>query len=175
MPSRTEQPSLSCASCEHPAEAWILTTGVEPAVSFSLPFFAAAGCALLALLSLRWLEKPVFPAAALRPAALVWTDLARRIRVPLAVAMAGQVAVALFETTFALHARTDLGMGLVEIGGLAPSGIRPRLVVSSEQTSSDQIDTPFEAKDRLAIRTNAPGRFEWRPAPESVIFARVAA
>jgi len=30
--------------------------------------------------------------------------------------MAGQVAVALFETTFALHARTDLGMGLVQIG-----------------------------------------------------------
>jgi DHA1 family multidrug resistance protein-like MFS transporter len=34
----------------------------------------------------------------------------------LVVSMVGQVAVALFETTFALHARTDLGMGLVGIG-----------------------------------------------------------
>jgi DHA1 family multidrug resistance protein-like MFS transporter len=34
----------------------------------------------------------------------------------LAVAMVGQIAVALFETTFVLHARTDLGMGLIQIG-----------------------------------------------------------
>ena len=89
-----------------------------PIANYSLPFFAAAGCALLALLTLRWLEEPAIPAAAQRPGRRGWTDLARRIRLPLAVAMVGQVAVALFETTFALHARTDLGMGLVEIGGL---------------------------------------------------------
>ncbi|MCZ7618942.1 MAG: MFS transporter [Myxococcota bacterium] len=99
-----------------------LLGGIEPSViglpiaDYSLPFFAAAACALLALLALRWLEEPRIPAAAQRPDRLAWTELARQIRLPLAVAMAGQVAVALFETTFVLHARTDLGMGLVEIG-----------------------------------------------------------
>lgn len=89
-----------------------------PVATFSLRFFAAAGCALLALLTLRWLEEPVVPAAAQRPGRVAWTDLARRIGLPLTVAMAGQVAVALFETTFALHARTDLGIGLVELGAV---------------------------------------------------------
>lgn len=90
-----------------------------PVAPFSLPFFAAAGCALLALLTLRWLEEePAVPTAAQRPGTVAWADLARRIGLPLAVAMAGQVAVALFETTFALHARSDLGMGLLEIGGV---------------------------------------------------------
>lgn len=99
-----------------------LLGGIEPSAiglpiaNYSLPFFAAAGCALLALLALRWLEEPAMPAATQRPGRLAWTDLARRIRLPLAVAMAGQVAIAIFETTFALHARTDLGMGLVQIG-----------------------------------------------------------
>ena len=99
-----------------------LLGGIEPSAiglpiaNYSLPFLAAAGCALLALLTLRWLEEPAIPAAAQRPGRRAWTDLARRIGLPLAVAMAGQVAIALFETTFALHARTDLGMGLVEIG-----------------------------------------------------------
>jgi MFS transporter, DHA1 family, multidrug resistance protein len=87
-----------------------------PIANFSLPFFAAAGCALLALVTLRWLEEPATPRAGQRPGTLAWAELARRIGLPLAVAMAGQVAVALFETTFALHARTELGMGLVEIG-----------------------------------------------------------
>lgn len=91
---------------------------IGPIASYSLPFFAAAGCALSALLTLRWLEEPAAPAAAQRPGRIVWVDLARRIGLPLAVAMAGQVAVALFETTFALHARTDLGMGLVELGAV---------------------------------------------------------
>lgn len=96
--------------------------GIEPSViglpiaDYSLPFFAAAGCALVALLTLRWLEEPRIPAVAQRPGGPAWTELARRIGLPLGVAMAGQVAIALFETTFALHARTDLGMGLVEIG-----------------------------------------------------------
>jgi DHA1 family multidrug resistance protein-like MFS transporter len=89
-----------------------------PVASFSLPFFAAAACALLALFTLRWLEAPVVLAVAERTAAVGWLDLARRIGLPLAVSMVGQVAVALFETTFALHARTDLGMGLVGIGAV---------------------------------------------------------
>jgi DHA1 family multidrug resistance protein-like MFS transporter len=89
-----------------------------PVASFSLPFFAAAACALLALFTLRWLEEPVVPAMAERTAAGGWLDLGRRIGLPLAVAMVGQVAISLFETTFALHARTDLGMGLVGIGAV---------------------------------------------------------
>jgi DHA1 family multidrug resistance protein-like MFS transporter len=87
-----------------------------PIANYSLPFFAAAGCALLALLTLRWLEEPAIPAAAQRPGRRAWTDLARQLGLPLAVAMAGQVAIALFETTFALYARTELGMGIVQIG-----------------------------------------------------------
>lgn len=87
-----------------------------PVAGFSLPFFAASGCALLALFTLRWLKEPAVPATAHPADSVAWTDLARRLGLPLAVAMAGQVAVALFETTFALHARTDLGMSLVEIG-----------------------------------------------------------
>ena len=99
-----------------------LLGGIEPSAiglpiaNYSLPFFAAAGCALLALLTLRWLEEQAIPAAAQRPGRVPWTALARRIGLPLAVALAGQVAVALFETTFALHARADLGMGLSQIG-----------------------------------------------------------
>ncbi len=93
-----------------------LPAGGLPVAEFSLPFFAASGCALLALLTLRWLKEPVVPATARRLGSVAWTELARRIRLPLAVAMAGQIAVALFETSFALHARTNLGMGLVEIG-----------------------------------------------------------
>jgi DHA1 family multidrug resistance protein-like MFS transporter len=89
-----------------------------PVASFSLPFFAATAFALLALLTLRWLDEPVVAAVAERPPAASWLDLARRIGLPLAVSMVGQVAVALFETTFALHARTDLGMGLIEIGAV---------------------------------------------------------
>jgi len=87
-----------------------------PVASFSLPFFAAAGCALLALFTLRWLKESPLPTVAARPAAVGWLGLTRRIGLPLAVAMVGQLAIALFETTFALHARTDLGMGLVGIG-----------------------------------------------------------
>lgn len=86
--------------------------------NYSLPFFAAAGCALLALLTLRWLKEPVVPAGRHRATPVPWTELARRLGLPLAVGMAGQIAVALFETTFALHAGTDLGMGLVEIGAV---------------------------------------------------------
>jgi len=71
-----------------------------PVASFSLPFFAAAACALLALFTLRWLEEPVLAAVAERPAAIGWLELARRLGLPLAVAMVGQVAIALFETTF---------------------------------------------------------------------------
>ncbi len=101
-----------------------LLGGIEPSdiglpvAKYALPFFAAAGCALLALLTLRWLETPVRLTVAQRPARLGWTELARRIGLPLAVSMAGQVAIALFETTIALHARADLGMGLVEIGAV---------------------------------------------------------
>jgi DHA1 family multidrug resistance protein-like MFS transporter len=73
---------------------------------------------VLSLLSLRWLEKPMVGATPHRPSPIAWTDIARWIRMPLAVSMAGQVSVALFETTFALHARFDLGMGLIEIGAV---------------------------------------------------------
>ena len=84
--------------------------------NYSLPFFAAAGCALLSLLTLRWFEEPAVTADQIHSGTVAWLDLARRIGLPLAVALAGQVAVALFETTMALHARSDLGMSVLEIG-----------------------------------------------------------
>ncbi len=87
-----------------------------PLADFSLPFYAASGCALLALLTLRWLKEPVVLAAVQQPGTASWTELVRRIGLPLGVAMAGQAAIALFETSFALHASTKLDMGLVEIG-----------------------------------------------------------
>ena len=86
--------------------------------SYSLPFFVAAGCAVLALLTLRWLDEPPVPAGARLGVSVGWFDLAREIELPLAVSMAGQIAVALFETTIALHARTDLGMSVVEVGAI---------------------------------------------------------
>ncbi len=89
-----------------------------PIASFSLPFFAAAACGLLALFTLRWLKEPVAPADIEAPASIGWLPLARLLVVPLAVSMAGQVAISLFETTFAMHARTDLGMSLFEIGAV---------------------------------------------------------
>lgn len=92
-----------------------LSSAGLPIADFSLPFLAGSACALLALLALRWLKEPVAPVAAQAPA-MGWAAVAGRIRLPLVVALSGQVAVALFETTFALHARTDLGMSLVEIG-----------------------------------------------------------
>lgn len=89
-----------------------------PVDSYSVPFFAAAGLALMALLTLRWVDEPVARAVRRRPRPKAWSDLTRRIGLPVAVATAGQLAVALFETTFALHARADLGMGLVGIGAV---------------------------------------------------------
>lgn len=92
--------------------------------SYSLPYFTAAGCGLLALVTLRWLKEPtgrgdlVGTVADDHRRTVGWAALASRIGLPLAVAMAGQVAVALFETSFALHARADLGMTLVEVGAV---------------------------------------------------------
>ncbi len=89
-----------------------------PFADFSLPYFAATGCALLALYTLRRLKEPQVPATEQRPDSVAWTALAHRIGLPLAVAMVGQTAVALFETSFVLHARSSLGMSLVEIGAV---------------------------------------------------------
>ena len=89
-----------------------------PGANYSLPFFVAAGCAVVSLLTLRWVEEPGARVAEHRPSPVVWIGLARRLGLPLAVAMAAEGAIALFETTFALHARTDLGMGLMEIGAV---------------------------------------------------------
>lgn len=90
-----------------------LPSGGFPIADFSLPIFAGSG---FALLTLRWLEESVVPATAQRSDTMAWAELAGRLRLLLAVALSGQVAVALFETTFALHARTDLRMSLVEMG-----------------------------------------------------------
>lgn len=87
-----------------------------PVAGFSLPFFAASGFALLALLTLRLIDEPAVPATVRRSGSVAWTELVRRVGLPLVVAMAGQTGIALFETSFALHARTNLDMGLVGIG-----------------------------------------------------------
>lgn len=84
--------------------------------SYSLPFLAAAGSALVALLTLHWLDEPSVRAAHRHPEPEPWMGLARRLGFPVVVAMIAQIAVAAFETTFALHARAELGMGPARIG-----------------------------------------------------------
>ena len=82
--------------------------------AYALPFFVAAAAALGALLTLRWVEEPARRARTGAHAS--WTSLVDRLRIPVVIAIAGQIAIGVFETSFALHARTELGLGLGAIG-----------------------------------------------------------
>ncbi|HYU15997.1 MAG TPA: MFS transporter [Candidatus Acidoferrum sp.] len=88
-----------------------------PLDNFALPFFAAAVAALAALFALRWVEEPGARAPSDRAAA-TRTGLAGRLGLPMAVAVVSQLAISLFDTTFALYARAELGLGLGAIGAV---------------------------------------------------------
>lgn len=94
--------------------------------SFSIPFFAAAFLGLLTLLAaLRWLPEsmPKFSAQDTNPpngtretAKTEWMALVRAMSPLLALTLAGQVALAMFEGTFALFAQAKLDYGPAEVG-----------------------------------------------------------
>jgi DHA1 family multidrug resistance protein-like MFS transporter len=88
---------------------------------FSLPFFTAAVLAGIALLiALRWLPESLHPQlapASRRPQLTSAQGLSNRpLRRLLALTIAGQFGLAIFEATFALYAQETLKYGPVEIG-----------------------------------------------------------
>jgi DHA1 family multidrug resistance protein-like MFS transporter len=87
---------------------------------FSVPFFAAAFLGLLTLFgAMRWLAESR-PAHLRRVAgeetAPGWRSLARSYGPLLGLAMLGQFGLAVFESTFALHAQAKLDYGPIEVG-----------------------------------------------------------
>ena len=90
--------------------------------AFSVPFFAAA---LLALLTLpviaRWLPESLPSSPALTPEKQFtnrWQGLAIQLWPLLALALAVQFGLAMFEATFALHAKKMLGYGPARVGAV---------------------------------------------------------
>ena len=90
--------------------------------AFSLPFFAAALMALLTLpVVILWLPETLPSAFAVtpgKPSADRWRDLGIRLWPILALALAAQFGLAMFEATFALHAREMLEYGPVKVGAI---------------------------------------------------------
>jgi DHA1 family multidrug resistance protein-like MFS transporter len=90
--------------------------------SFSVPFFAAAGLGLLALLAaLRWLpESRPAPAAAAADgeAAARSQSVARNLAPLLGLSLVGQFGLAVFEGTFPLYAQARLNYGAAEVGAV---------------------------------------------------------
>ncbi len=90
--------------------------------SFSVPFFMAAFLGLLTLFAaLRWLRESL-------PKTLVqdtnketkmdWRRLIKNLSPLLALALAGQFALAIFEATFALYAQAKFSYGPIEVGAV---------------------------------------------------------
>ena len=94
--------------------------------SFSTPFFAAALLALLALLAaLRWLPESLATASAqdasraedaVEKAKVDWGTLVKTLSPLLALALAGQLALTMFEGTIALFAQAKFAFGPTEVG-----------------------------------------------------------
>jgi DHA1 family multidrug resistance protein-like MFS transporter len=90
--------------------------------AFSIPFFAAAFLASLTLpVIVLWLPETL-PAACTstpaEPSAHTWRDLAIKLWPLLALALAAQFGLAMFEATFALHAREMLEYGPASVGAI---------------------------------------------------------
>lgn len=88
--------------------------------SFSIPFFAAALLALLALFAaMRWLPESL-PGGALRTTNEEgtgdWRTLVRSLRPLLVMTFIGQFALASFEATFALYSQAMFNYGPVQVG-----------------------------------------------------------
>jgi len=90
--------------------------------SFSVPFFAAAFLGLVTLFAaMRWLAESL-PSGAARAAnretRTDWRKLVRNLRPLLALALAGQLALTIFEATFALYAQARFNYGPIEVGAV---------------------------------------------------------
>jgi DHA1 family multidrug resistance protein-like MFS transporter len=90
--------------------------------AFSVPFFAAALLALLTLpVVIRWLPESLPSVSAFtpdKPLATRWWDLGMQLWPLLTLALAAQFGLAMFEATFALHAREMLGYGPARVGAV---------------------------------------------------------
>ncbi len=90
--------------------------------AFSVPFFAAALLALLTLpVVIRWLPESLPSGIASTPEKLTlnrWRGLAIQLWPLLALALAAQFGLAMFEATFALHAKQMLGYGPAAVGAV---------------------------------------------------------
>jgi len=88
--------------------------------SFSIPFFAAALLGALTLCAaIRWLPESLASLevrAANEERRTDWRTLVKRLRPLLALALAGQFALTIFEATFALYAQAKFNYGPVEVG-----------------------------------------------------------
>jgi MFS transporter, DHA1 family, multidrug resistance protein len=88
--------------------------------SFSIPFFAAALLGVLTLCAaIRWLPESLASLEA-RAANVEmrtdWRTLVKSLRPLLALALAGQFALTIFEATFALYAQAKFNYGPIEVG-----------------------------------------------------------
>ena len=89
--------------------------------SFSIPFFAAAFLGLLTLCAaIRWLPEsmPSVAADANKEVRADWPTLVRKLSPLLALALAGQFALTMFEGTFALFAQAKFNYGPVGVGAV---------------------------------------------------------
>lgn len=100
---------------------WRTGLGHFEVTGFGLPFLASAGLAVLALVAAaRWLPESHPPLAARRPEP-GWATLrdalaGRELRLLLALGTAGQLGLAMFETTFALYAQLMWAYGPAQVG-----------------------------------------------------------
>jgi DHA1 family multidrug resistance protein-like MFS transporter len=90
--------------------------------AFSVPFFAAALLALLTLpVVIRWLPESMPSTSSFKPekqSTKTWRDLAIQLWPLLALALVVQFGLAMFEATFALHAKEMLGYGPAGVGAV---------------------------------------------------------
>ncbi len=99
-----------------------LQLGMLTISAFSLPFFAAALVAALTLpVVILWLPESLPSAYTLnlgKPSARSWRNLGIQLWPLLALALAAQFGLAMFEATFALHAREMLAYGPAMVGAI---------------------------------------------------------
>jgi DHA1 family multidrug resistance protein-like MFS transporter len=90
--------------------------------SFSSPFFAAASLGLLTLFAaIRWLPESLYsrePLVSNTEKKRDWRTLVKSLRPLLALVLAGQLALTIFEGTFALYAQAKFNYGPVEVGAV---------------------------------------------------------
>lgn len=88
--------------------------------SFSIPFFAAAALGLLVFFAaMRWLQESLPPSSisvGYEGTESGWRKLTQNMRRLLVLALIAQLALTIFEATFALYAQAEFKYGPVEVG-----------------------------------------------------------